>query len=340
MPREEIPHVKRVVAKGNVYLYFNTGKKKANGAVIYAPLPSLKDPAFWPRHAALCAGRTKRANVASVLTVPMLVDLYRKSPQWADHAPNTRKLYDQGLNKAAQLLSIAPANEVCPSDIREHMDDLWQTPSMANAYMRTIGALYHWARSRAGLKIGAEPIKGLQPYKGGEHKPWPPELLQLALTDDDALVRLSVHMMYFWAARIGDVSKARWSDIKDGYWTFTPEKTKDSRGEMKIPLHKDLIAELARHAKVGPFLFTGKSGPTSRGHLRVYVQEWAAGKGFKIVPHGLRKNAVIALLDAECSVAETASISGQSLQMVEYYARQRDQTKLGSAAILKWEKRA
>jgi hypothetical protein len=55
------------------------------------------------------------------------------------------------------------------------------------------------------------------------------------------------------------------------------------------------------------------------------------------VPHGLRKNAVNALLEAGCSAAEAASISGQSLQMVEHYAKQRAQARLADAAVLKWQ---
>jgi hypothetical protein len=51
----------------------------------------------------------------------------------------------------------------------------------------------------------------------------------------------------------------------------------------------------------------------------------------------LRKNAVNALLEVGCSVPETAAISGQSLRVVEHYAKERNQRKLASAAILRWE---
>ena len=61
--------------------------------------------------------------------------------------------------------------------------------------------------------------------------------------------------------------------------------------------------------------------------------------GAPSVPHGLRKNAVIALLEAGSSTAQAAAVSGQSLQMVEYYARQRDQSTLADAAMLRWENR-
>jgi hypothetical protein len=48
----------------------------------------------------------------------------------------------------------------------------------------------------------------------------------------------------------------------------------------------------------------------------------AARRGYKVVPHGLRKNAVNTLLEVGCTVAEVSSITGQSLQMVEHYAKQ------------------
>lgn len=53
--------------------------------------------------------------------------------------------------------------------------------------------------------------------------------------------------------------------------------------------------------------------------------------------HGLRKSAVVTLLEAGCTAAEVAAITGQSMQMVEHYARQVNQKKLAAAAILEWE---
>ena len=57
-----------------------------------------------------------------------------------------------------------------------------------------------------------------------------------------------------------------------------------------------------------------------------------------LVFHGLRKSAVVMLLEAGCTDAEVASITGQLRQMVEYYSRQVNQRKLAAAAILKWER--
>ena len=43
------------------------------------------------------------------------------------------------------------------------------------------------------------------------------------------------------------------------------------------------------------------------------------------------------LLEAGCTTAEVAAITGQSFDMVEHYAKQVNQKKLAAAAILKWE---
>ena len=123
--------------------------------------------------------------------------------------------------------------------------------------------------------------------------------------------------------------------MKAGVWKMTQQKT-DKR--LMIRLHRDLVAELDLHEKAGPFVFAGRTGkPMSQDIMRARIQSFATALGFSVVPHGLRKNAVIALLEAGCSTAETAAISGQSLQLVEYYARGRDQEVLGNAAMLRWE---
>ena len=43
------------------------------------------------------------------------------------------------------------------------------------------------------------------------------------------------------------------------------------------------------------------------------------------------------LLEAGCTDAEVAAITGQSHQMIEHYSKQVNQKKLASTAILKWE---
>ena len=75
---------------------------------------------------------------------------------------------------------------------------------------------------------------------------------------------------------------------------------------------------------------------TEAGRFRDWVQAFANENSGSLVPHGLRKNAVNGLLKAECSTAKVSSITGQSLQIVEQYAKQRNQARMATAAVLKW----
>ena len=49
------------------------------------------------------------------------------------------------------------------------------------------------------------------------------------------------------------------------------------------------------------------------------------------------KNAVNALLEVGCTIAEVSAITGQTHQVVEHYAAKVNRRKLGKAAILKFE---
>jgi hypothetical protein len=57
----------------------------------------------------------------------------------------------------------------------------------------------------------------------------------------------------------------------------------------------------------------------------------------KLVFHGLRKSAVVMLLEAGCTDAEVAAITGQSREMIVHYSVMVNQRKLARAAILKWQ---
>ena len=58
----------------------------------------------------------------------------------------------------------------------------------------------------------------------------------------------------------------------------------------------------------------------------------AALRERRLVFHGLRK-----VLEARCTDAETAAITGQSRDMVEHYAKQVNQKRLQLLRIVKWE---
>jgi integrase len=171
----------------------------------------------------------------------------------------------------------------------------------------------------------------------GEHQAWPKWLVNAAL--DDPAIRLPVALLYFTGQRISDVVKMGRANVVRGTLHITQQKTGK---RLTVPLHKRLAEIIEQDAPKGSmaFLLNERGGAVTESGLRQRIQNWALVKhAQRIVPHGLRRNAVNALLEAECSTAEVAAITGQSLQMIEHYAKERDQGHLGSSAILKFEAR-
>jgi integrase len=331
MPRKLPKYVRTKSAKGKTYLYFDTGAVTEAGKPILKRLPPLKDPTFGRALAAAQAARDRRDATPHVLTVASLATLYEKSQEFARLAHASRINYGTYLRVARERLGIAPANDVTPEDVRIIRDKMAETPGAANMLIRTLGSLYSWGRKRG--HVTANPVKDVDLLDQGEHEPWPDWLLERGLSEDR--VQLPVAMLYYTAQRIGDVCAMRWSDIRGGAIELKQQKTGLT---LTIPIHRELAALLDQAPKAGiAILQRPTGGPWTPHTLRHHLQAWATAHGAQIVPHGLRKNAVNALLEAGCSSAETAAISGQTLQVIEHYAKRRDKTVLGKAAILRWE---
>ncbi|UXC93090.1 tyrosine-type recombinase/integrase [Sphingobium sp. RSMS] len=327
-------YVKTTTSKGHRYWYFDTGTLDARGKKVFARLPSISDKAaFGTAYAAMLGHRTRRMNAAGALTLANVIALYRKSQRYTSLAAGSKRIYDIYLSELERMLGMGPANEITRGDIVLMVDKRADQPAAANMLLKVTRAMFKWARSRG--HVTADPCTDIDLNDLGEHQPWPDDLLAEALAADDPQVRLAVHLLYFTAQRIGDVVAMKFGDIKEGSLFVRQQKTGK---ELDIPVHKSLAAELAKSGRqIGPILINDRGKPVSVAFLRGRLQKWAKTRGKEIVPHGLRKNAVMALLEADCTVAQTAAISGQTLQMVEHYAKQRDQKRLAKGAIAKWE---
>jgi integrase len=333
MRKGKLQYVKAVMAKGKRYEYFDTGARNAAGRPVLARLPARSDPAFGNVYASFMAGRTRRANVAAELSIAGLVDRYHKSKRYADLAANTKANYDIYLRLIVEQFMPAPANAIERSDVRLMQTQMADRRGAANAAIRTMGALYAWGRKEELVTI--DPTKNVELYDPTDYEPWPDDLLAAALASDDMAICLPVALLYFTAQRIGDVCAMRWNQVRDGFVILSQQKT----GKLlDIRLHSKLAALLETVPRAGMTILTEERGrPTNDERVRKRLQAWATERGYKIVPHGLRKNAVIALLEVGCTIAETASVSGQSLAMIEHYAKRRSSRTLTNAAILKLE---
>ena len=326
----ELDHVKYVRSKGKVYAYFNTGKLK-DGKPIYAPLPSPSAVGFYDSWAAMKGARTK--HEATGYTIAELVDQYEDSTKFRARSDGTQIAYRKASKRIKALLGEHPVNDLQPEDLQLVLDNEMAGPGAHNMFVAVLGVIYTWARKRGKTKL--EPTRDIDKLKTGAHAPWPEHILQAGLKAEHDRTRLAIHLLYYTGQRIGDVVAMRWSDIQNGWLHIVQEK----RGhEVRMPIHRDLAAELERTPKRGLTILVNHNGdPISRDIIRKELKRFTSGLGYETVPHGLRKNAVNALLEAGSTVPETAAITGQTFRVVEHYAARVNRKVLSEAAILKFE---
>ena len=131
------------------------------------------------------------------------------------------------------------------------------------------------------------------------------------------------------------------SDIRQGLIAVEQGKTGK---KLWIPMHAELKRILSDIPAEGEFVLTSARGEewTSDGFKTAWQRQMADERLKPLrkegcVFHGLRKSAVVMLLEAGCTDAEVSAITGQSREMVVHYAQAVNQRKLAASAILKWE---
>lgn len=326
-----LKYVKFVRSKGKLYAYFNTGKKVGN-KLVWASMPAPSSTGFHDTYAAMLGHRSRRENDN---TVASLADKFENAEEFGKLAKGTQRLYGITLKRIREHLGKFPVDGVQRKHVREVVENRLTGNGARNAFLAVLGVLYTWARRRDITE--AEPTKDIQPYKLGEHEPWPEEVLNAGLEAEHERTRLAINLLYYGGQRIGDTVRMRWSDYRDGAIFITQEKTGKA---LRIPVHSSLALVLERTPRRGITILCNHIGQAMTPQvIRRELKAFGEAHGLALVPHGLRKNAVNALLEAGCTIAETGSITGQSFRIVEKYARGVSQHKLGNAAMLKFENR-
>jgi integrase len=328
-----LPFLRKKSAKGKTYYYFDAGKGGA-GERILTKLPDIKDPRFGDCYARAKAARTNRTNKQGILTLDGLIRQYERSPEFRGLSASTQKSYTLYLGRANSLIRTKkgdspPAKLIERKDVLALRDALADTPGAANQSVRAVGALFAWAMDNE--KAKSNPAEKVKKFPAQPHEPWPEELLEEAIADPQ--VGMPVALLYFTGQRINEVVKMSWRDIGDGFMRVYVQKTDR---HIEVALLPELWGMLQRQPKDSVAILTNANGkPWTTSGLRYKLQTWAKERGQKVVPHGLRKNAVISLLQAGCTTAEVSGITDQSIQMVEHYAKQVNKLGLGRAAVVK-----
>lgn len=329
----KLPYLRVKKAKGRTYYYFDAGKR-ADGTRELLPLPNIKDPRFGDCYARAKATRTNRRNKQGVMTLDGLIRRYERSPEFRGLRESSKISYTRYLTRANALIRTkggdsVPVKKIERGDILALRDALADTPGAASQAVRALSALFAWAMEND--KAKENPAYGIRKFRAKPHVAWPDSLVEEALADPQ--VGMPVALLYFTGQRIDDVVRMGWDDIRGDYMLVNVKK----KGvQIKVAILPELADMLARQERKALTILTNANGqPWTQSGLRQKLQEWAKARGHKVVPHGLRKNAVNSLFEAGCTAAEVAGITDQSIGMLEHYAKGVNKLTLGRAAVVK-----
>jgi hypothetical protein len=114
--------------------------------------------AFGGAYAAALAARSKRESSSAVLTISDLIHLYEHSPKFLKLSPGSQRIYGYSLAYLKKMLPTAPAGLLERQDVARLVDGRAEHPGAANSLLRTINAMYKWARQRG--HVENDPGKG------------------------------------------------------------------------------------------------------------------------------------------------------------------------------------
>jgi integrase len=336
-------HVHVVRSKGREYFYFQQyrGRRGQGPRVKLAGDPFVEEgtpsTGWWDNYRRLSG---TNAGVKAAGTFAALIEEYKQSPEWRELSPRTTEEWERYLARVEEKWGRLRVGSVEPRHVLALRDKFAATPASANNLLRALSSMMSWAVPRGWIRFN--PCLSVKKLKGGApYAPWSWEAI--CLFRDAARVDLwhASALALYSGQRQGDVLKMRWSDIRRGLIAVLQGKTGK---KLWIPMHAELKRILAEVPRVGEFILTSGRGEawTADGFKTAWQRQMAEKalkplRKDKCVFHGLRKSAVVMLLEAGCTDAEVSAITGQSREMVVHYAQAVNQRKLAAAAILKWE---
>ena len=337
-------HVHAVKARGREYFYYHPfrGTKQAGERLALPGAPVNVDGTpnviWWRRYQELADHAPSAPRTG---TMAALIAEYRESPEWKELSVATRRDYVRYLGEFERVWGNLKVDGIEPRHVLALRDTRMATPAAANALIRTLSAMISWSVPR-GYRAD-NPCRHVRKLKVGEgYAPWSWEHIR-HFEDQVSTPELwwAAALALYSGQRQADDLTMQWNDVAQGLVHVVQEKTGK---KLWITMHKELRDILTVIPKRATSILTSTRGTpwTSDGFRASWGKEMRRSsmkplKDAGLVFHGLRKSAVVFLLEAGCTDAEVSAITGQSRQMVEHYARQVNQRKLAASAILKWE---
>lgn len=260
--RVELPaNVRRVIARGKDYYYFQIGRgTKAEQPRIRLP-ENPHSPEFWNAYRSVSG----QAGGQKDRSFDALIDEYLKSPQFRNCATSTQRNYGRYLAKIRSAWGGHAVADLEPRVVFELLNTYADKAPMANALIRTLSSLLRW-----GVQKGYRsdnPCREIERLKEGDGwAPWPWEMIELVEKHAPSWMWHAAALAVFTGQRQGDVLAMARSHIRNGLIEVRQEKT---GRHLLIPAHQKLLKVLSGMNNNSVQILTNSRGlPWTTGGFR------------------------------------------------------------------------
>lgn len=350
-------HVKRSIRKGKKHKYYFIKYRGTQYQEAAKPLPddpdSMEFLAKWREYMGL--------DEISDHSFNGLIIKFKQSQLWSSYKLSNKNFYKTYLNRIGEMWGKLEVSSLRPVHVLDAQDKMATKfgNSSANNFITALQTLISWGIPREYSDIN--PCDKISPLETGEgYLPWTDEAIDFWRENaPDELVLVMEYALHL-GQRQADILKLHMSDYSDGAYYLKQNKTQK---RMLVPMHPDLITidrdnrininnknagqkitNIHAPASQNLFLNALNGNPWTINSFKSQwntiknkpEMQWFKDQGF--VFHGLRKNAVVNLLEAGCTPDEVKAITGhETTAMIDHYGKGVNQHKQARAAIAKLE---
>lgn len=324
--KPSLPYLESRKYRGRVYWYFRRRGEKSTR------LPDPSDPPFLAAYEEARRGKPK----VSRTSIGALVDLYIKSPGFAEKAHRTQRDYLDVLEHIKAVAGTHDVSRITMPAVIQAMENNRHRVRFANY----LGQMYRQL-CRYAVKIGwlaRNPLADLELIRTPkdrlkEHVPWTDLAVDTWREKAHPMARLAFELGVGTTQRPGDLCRMRWSSY-DGESIHVWQSKTNHEGV--IPCTPQLKTALDRAEKRGLTILTNAKGqPLTYAALSAMMREERRRLGLMAYDlHALRYRGIMELAWAGCDDDQIASFSlhTSKAMIVKYAGRARQITRAREAA--------
>lgn len=291
-------------------------------------LPELKSKEFWPEATKAHEAFIRRGR-RGIKDFKALVEAFQSetNPFWTKLAASTQRGYRTSGDIIKETWGDDLPVDLTTVDAQDAIDALGETPAKANQFRAFLSRLMAWGASRGYCKTNV--VEMTEKIPGGEPwVPWPNWAFEILLEHAPFHMQMIAMSAFFTGQRQGDVLAMTKPKAGENTIAVRAQKTGNT---VWIPIHFAYRKWIDRVPTSDSVMLHAGARATSYKSPDGFRTEWQklmakdAFKPFRenrIVFHGLRKNAVINLLEVGCTENQVGAICNMSAQMVQHYGRE------------------